>query len=230
MIVNEGGGGKKLPTLTNPGTVTDMMAGKQLIGQDGEIVTGRLPVMVSQSTGYSPTADSVSLVGAPSTTTTWICMNWNVPMDMILREGGNFRLERVSTDFGNATAADVTTGKTFTSAAGVKVTGTGLLAQTLTAQITGPYMDTFEMVGPGGLVQRHRQAILEQTPIIVPGSVIFISILANSGQRYIPSSNPGFSDAYWVDNITDNLGYQMSYGAFIAQYGQTTYQINFAQR
>lgn len=44
MIVNEGGGGgKKLPTLTNPGAAGDMLSGKQLLNQEGEVVTGTIP-------------------------------------------------------------------------------------------------------------------------------------------------------------------------------------------
>lgn len=43
MIVNEGGGGrKKLPTLTNPGAAGDLLTGKQLINQNGEILTGTM--------------------------------------------------------------------------------------------------------------------------------------------------------------------------------------------
>ena len=34
--------GTQLPTLTNPGTAADMAQGKQLIDQNGEIVTGTL--------------------------------------------------------------------------------------------------------------------------------------------------------------------------------------------
>lgn len=217
--------GVQLPELTNPATGNDVTFGKQYINQDGELATGGLY--------EAPGAASFDLTNYNYAETSEFVFQGQYPSnyaDMIIRGGSRIAGSIPKTVFGNATAADVAAGKTFTSEAGVKVTGTGLLAQTLTAQITGPYMDTFEMVGPGGLVQRHRQAILEQTPIIVPGSVIFISILANSGQRYIPSSNPGFSDAYWVDNITDTMGYQMSYGAFIAQCGQTTYQINFTQR
>ena len=36
--------GKQLPTLTNPGAASDLASGKQLIGQDGEIVTGTADV------------------------------------------------------------------------------------------------------------------------------------------------------------------------------------------
>ena len=34
---------KKLPTLTNPGSVSDLLGGKELIDQDGNIVTGTIP-------------------------------------------------------------------------------------------------------------------------------------------------------------------------------------------
>lgn len=34
------GGGTKLPTLTNPGSASDLLSGKQLIAQDGSLVTG----------------------------------------------------------------------------------------------------------------------------------------------------------------------------------------------
>lgn len=44
MIVNEGGGGgKKLPTLTNPGAAGDLLSGKQLLNQEGEVVNGTIP-------------------------------------------------------------------------------------------------------------------------------------------------------------------------------------------
>lgn len=43
MIVNEGaGGGKKLPTLTNPGAAGDLLSGKQLLNQEGEVVNGTI--------------------------------------------------------------------------------------------------------------------------------------------------------------------------------------------
>lgn len=41
-------GGGSLPTLTNPGTAADLLMGKQLIGQDGTIVTGTMTQFISQ--------------------------------------------------------------------------------------------------------------------------------------------------------------------------------------
>lgn len=44
MIVNEGvGGGKKLPTLTNPAAAGDLLENKQLIDANGNILTGTMP-------------------------------------------------------------------------------------------------------------------------------------------------------------------------------------------
>lgn len=38
---------KKLPTLTNPGTASDLLSGKELIDQDGNVVTGTIPTKTS---------------------------------------------------------------------------------------------------------------------------------------------------------------------------------------
>ncbi len=46
MIINEGRPGKKLPTLTNPGVAGDLLTGKQLIGADGQIITGTMASVV----------------------------------------------------------------------------------------------------------------------------------------------------------------------------------------
>lgn len=40
MIINTFAGGIQLPKLDNPGTAADLVEGKQLIGQSGEIITG----------------------------------------------------------------------------------------------------------------------------------------------------------------------------------------------
>lgn len=43
MIFNQLIGGKKLPDLTNPGSESDLLENKQLIDQDGNIITGTIP-------------------------------------------------------------------------------------------------------------------------------------------------------------------------------------------
>lgn len=43
-------GGEKLPNLTNPGSAADLLATKQLIGQNGEIVNGSMAELTSAET------------------------------------------------------------------------------------------------------------------------------------------------------------------------------------
>lgn len=52
MIFNSDGGGtggKKLPILTTPGSASDLRSGKELIGADGEIITGSVTSRTSSS-------------------------------------------------------------------------------------------------------------------------------------------------------------------------------------
>lgn len=113
MIFNPILVGKQLPTLTTPGAASDLASGKQLIGQDGEIVTGNVPVVTGLSMTGTPSVSGSNLViGRPSTMRAILPYQVPVKMDAPL------------SSLGDATAADVARGKTFTSTAGVKVTGT----------------------------------------------------------------------------------------------------------
>ena len=61
MILNSKKSGKRLPTLTNPGVASDLASGKQMIGADGELVTG---------TGIMAVSDLASLRSGYFTQTT----------------------------------------------------------------------------------------------------------------------------------------------------------------
>ena len=127
-------GGTSLPALTSPGSAADLASGKQLIDQNGTIVTGSIPIKVSSTTGISYQADQVTPVWSGDVMQ-YISMPWTVPEDMILRKDGWFTLHRPLDDFGNAIATDVRAGKTFTSSAGVKVTGSAAVEKTATLVI-----------------------------------------------------------------------------------------------
>lgn len=115
----------QLPTLTNPGTATDMASGKELIDGNGNIVTGSLFELTSGNTLYGNnnpalswrTDDKVETVGTYGVAGTGD--------GGIVRPGANFAIRVPAEQYGDATAADVTAGKTFTSSAGLKVVGTG---------------------------------------------------------------------------------------------------------
>jgi hypothetical protein len=68
-----------------------------------------------------------------------IKLSRSVETEIILRSGLNLSMSAPLSNLGNATAADVAAGKTFTSTAGLKVTGSGkaLIACTLTGVAEG---------------------------------------------------------------------------------------------
>lgn len=45
-------GGTKLPTLTDPGTAADLLAPKQLIDAEGNVLTGTMPEIEQATTFY----------------------------------------------------------------------------------------------------------------------------------------------------------------------------------
>lgn len=128
--------GTQLPTLTNPGTAADMARGKQLIDQNGEIVTGTVNEIFASS-NYTVMGDTQTLNDNN------LRLDYTFGMDIIMRRNSVFSIVRPISNFGNATAADVLFGKTFTSTAGVNVTGTGAFMtptlQTVVADGT-PYL------------------------------------------------------------------------------------------
>ena len=52
--------GKKLPTLTNPGTAADLLTGKQLIDADGNVLTGTMPTQGAQTITPGTTAKTIA--------------------------------------------------------------------------------------------------------------------------------------------------------------------------
>ncbi len=108
-------------TDTSDATVTasDLANGVIAYGKNGK-VTGNVATTAANAT-YMP--------GPPTNNTVGIA-NGNIYAqaitsgDRLLKNGSYIKTIIQSTRFGNATAADVAAGKTFTSSAGLKVTGT----------------------------------------------------------------------------------------------------------
>ena len=110
MIVNEGGGGKKLPTLTNPGTAANLLSGKQLINQNGEIVTGSM-------TDRGAVTQALNAGGS-----------YAIPAGYHNGAGKVTANSLSSQTSGTATAADIRSGKT-AWVNGTRLTGSGQIAQ-----------------------------------------------------------------------------------------------------
>lgn len=101
-------------------TAQDMASGATAY-VNGEKVTG-VARTITTYTGYRDIIPQINLLSG----TKYICLN-SPDMDangILFKEGSHFYLGALPSTFGDATASDVAKGKTFTSSAGLKVTGT----------------------------------------------------------------------------------------------------------
>lgn len=112
--------GVTLPELSNPGTASDMALGKELIDQNGNVVTGTL-AEVTVVLGLAKQPDSVVYSGESKEIQ--ILSGMYSPTDFIARSSIKFRSRVPATEFGNATADQVSKKATFTSANGLLVPG-----------------------------------------------------------------------------------------------------------
>lgn len=115
--------GVALPNLTNPGSASDLAQGKQLIGADGSVVTGNL-----QSCSGFGFEDDLFNVSYLESHKDFFIESPQISGRYIVEQGSKVTGYVLGSTFGNATAADVAQGKTFTSADGLLVEGTGLIA------------------------------------------------------------------------------------------------------
>lgn len=120
-----GGEGVILPNLTNPGGAADLARGKQLINGSGAIVTGSLFEVNSGNSLYANNNPALSWRDDGKIETVGTYGVAGSGDGGIVRPGAKFAIRTPAEQYGDATAADVVAGKTFTSAAGLEVVGTG---------------------------------------------------------------------------------------------------------
>ena len=107
--------GIELPTLVNEGQASDLVYGKQLIDQDGNIVTGTVENGKNVYTAVNGEVDAVHKEDS-------IFFGHTFETDAIFRKGS--RTEFSFWDLGTASRSQVVEGYTFTSEFGLKETGT----------------------------------------------------------------------------------------------------------
>ena len=98
--------GTQLPTLTNPGTSSDLLSGKELIDQDGSIITGTNPY--EKSSTDAAIANEATLISQIQT---------------VLNDKASANIE-LPTLTNPGTSADLLSGKELIDQSGNKVTGT----------------------------------------------------------------------------------------------------------
>lgn len=105
---------KQLPTLSNPAIADEIFYNKEAINQDGEVMTGTV-INVNSSTS----------IGTPSVSGSNLLLTSAAQTDGLhINKGGSVGLITTLSNLGDATTADVASGKTFTSEAGLMVAGT----------------------------------------------------------------------------------------------------------
>lgn len=133
-------------TDTSDATVTasDLASGVVAYGKDGK-VTGNVSVI----TNFFQNGTAKIIRYLPNTTdiskSQFLVDSQNVPFPVLIRTSSGQRVLINGSDFGDATAADVATGKTFTSTSGLKVTGTGKLESYTYGFETTPASNTQEI-------------------------------------------------------------------------------------
>lgn len=110
--------GVQLPELTNPASASDITEGMDVIGADGKKITGALPEHLSYNSPINTNYKGTLVRG------TEFGIEGYIPEDSVIRKDSVIRNYIPFEMLGDATAEDVTVGKTFTSLYGVKLPGT----------------------------------------------------------------------------------------------------------
>lgn len=106
-----------------------------------------------------------------------IFFSCQMSQDILMRSGSHVRLSTPLNNLGDATAADVAVGKTFTSSAGLKVTGTGVVAP---KSFTGSMSTVSDVLAITGLPKKDYGYLLNCTHLLVFG-------MFNTTKNYIQS-------------------------------------------
>lgn len=191
-------------------TASDILSGKTAY-VNGSKITGTISTLTSPST--------ITATSTESTTTTqgkYIQLTGKMANTGYVNSLTTVKLRSLASNFGTATAADVAAGKTFTSSAGFKVTGTAsssssnssygvfMLGQDLNANIT-TVATTYRWTKPSTCTGNIRALI----PVFASNNFTgdFIEGLTNHTQLVTGQSSGSIWFIYEIDNFTKTCSY-----------------------
>lgn len=125
LISGFGLGEGELPTLTNPGSADDLVSGKQLIGADGSVVEGSVPVGSDWGSGLYKHFEQSELRNPyePDDENYYLTLDMVAKNDVLVRGGAKLPIYIWGDKLGTAKPEDVAQGVTFTSENGLKIEG-----------------------------------------------------------------------------------------------------------
>lgn len=187
-----------LPTIPpeKKGSESDLAEGKQLINEDGSIITGSLTTVNSDiqkvfdktnrnvSSYYEKNEDDIS--------NSSITLYDSVEEDILLRKNSKLHLKTKASIYGNARPEDVMKNVTFTSENGIKIVGTSesssiAVIKPLTITENGTYTATDGVSGYSPIVVDVTHSAPAPAPVIEPLTI------TKNGTYTAPAGIDGYS-------------------------------------
>lgn len=199
--------GTQLPTLSNKAVEGEIASGKQAIDANGNVLTGT--AYVNGISTYYMNAVDTTYDSSNDAITSW----GQVSQNTFMYEKSVAAVKHSSSDFGDATAADVASGKTFTSSAGLKVTGnvetydsgTGLVANAQSRAKSGNNLATMA-TNSSDVLLRSGSTIMINDPLTNFGDATAADVA--NGKTFTSSAGlkvtgTGSTSHYFIVHVAD---------------------------
>lgn len=221
VIVN----GETILDLTNDTvTANDLAKGVTAHDKSGTAITGTVEVghPTTMSSDVSAKFDETPLPGGSIYKT--ISLTGKSTDDVLMRKGTNYTVSLESSNFGNATAADVAKGKTFTSQTGLKQVGTldvSTTEPTLQAKSVTPTASEQVVTPDSGYDGLSQVTVSGDANLTSENIKSGISIFGITGTLATAASDNN-AEAYEIDATNPTVSFKTSGTIKVYGYGYTT--------